>query len=136
VGKSVNYNFNSKKKDIMNKVTQELIESKIANENYMKLSSKLTHCILTMENGFEITGESACVDPANYDPVLGQRIAYKNAFDKIWMLEGYLLQEKLKLKKEYELRNPSSTIHPEEALKISVIGPIVDNEVKRGIFGI
>lgn len=79
----------------MNKVTDESIKAKIREVSYQKLSPKITHCIITMSNGFQVTGESACVDPANYNQEIGERIAYENAFDKIWPLEGYLLQEKL-----------------------------------------
>ena len=86
----------------MNKVTKEAITAKIKDVQYQRLSDKLTHCIITLENGFQVTGESACVDPANYDPAIGERIAYENAFDKIWEVEGYLLQEMLHLTRERE----------------------------------
>ncbi|WEE38594.1 Gp49 family protein [Acinetobacter sp. TAC-1] len=55
----------------------------------------LTICILTLENGFTVTGESACASPENYDRIIGQKIAYENARNKIWQLEGYLLKQKL-----------------------------------------
>lgn len=55
----------------------------------------LTICILTLENGFTVTGESACASPENFDKIIGQKIAYENARNKIWQLEGYLLKEKL-----------------------------------------
>ena len=55
----------------------------------------LTFCILTLENGFTVTGESACASPENYNAEIGKEIAYTNAREKIWMLEGYLLKEKL-----------------------------------------
>lgn len=55
----------------------------------------LTICILTLENGFTVTGESACASPENFDKLIGQKIAYENARNKIWQLEGYLLKEKL-----------------------------------------
>ncbi|AZC06980.1 Gp49 family protein [Acinetobacter pittii] len=55
----------------------------------------LTICILSLENGFTVTGESACASPENFDPKIGREIAYKNAREKIWQLEGYLLKEKL-----------------------------------------
>ncbi len=58
-------------------------------------SPQLTICILSLENGFTVTGESACASPENFDRIIGQKIAYENARDKIWMLEGYLLKEKL-----------------------------------------
>lgn len=58
-------------------------------------ASCLTICILSLENGFTVTGESACASPENFDEKMGREIAYKNARDKIWQLEGYLLKEKL-----------------------------------------
>lgn len=55
----------------------------------------LTFCIITLENGFTVTGESACASPENFDAEIGKKIAYDNAREKIWLLEGYLLKEKL-----------------------------------------
>ena len=55
----------------------------------------LTFCILTLENGFTVTGESACASPENFDAEIGKKIAYQNARERIWMLEGYLLKQKL-----------------------------------------
>lgn len=55
----------------------------------------LTFCILTLENGFTVTGESACASPENFNADIGKKIAYDNAREKIWVLEGYLLKEKI-----------------------------------------
>lgn len=55
----------------------------------------LTFCVLILKNGFTVTGESACASPENFDPEIGRKIAYENARNKIWQLEGYLLKEKL-----------------------------------------
>lgn len=55
----------------------------------------LTICILVLKNGFTVTGESACVSPENFDAELGRKIARQKAVDKIWMLEGYLLKDRL-----------------------------------------
>ena len=93
----------------MNKVSKESIEKKIVDKIFKKLSGKLTHCTLILENGFEVTGESACVDPANYDKVIGERIAYENAFEKIWEVEGYLLQEKLYLENNLQAEIDNET---------------------------
>jgi len=57
--------------------------------------SQLTVCVLTLQNGFNVTGESACASPENFDEELGQKIAYRNAEAKIWALEGYVLKQKL-----------------------------------------
>ncbi|EPU4812570.1 Gp49 family protein [Klebsiella aerogenes] len=55
----------------------------------------LTFCVLVLENGFTVTGESACASPENFDAVIGRNIARQNAVNKIWLLEGYLLKQRL-----------------------------------------
>lgn len=55
----------------------------------------LTFCVLVLRNGFTVTGESACADPANFNQKIGERIARDNAMSKIWAFEGYLLRERL-----------------------------------------
>ncbi|EDW6667996.1 hypothetical protein GVA90_004414 [Salmonella enterica] len=55
----------------------------------------LTFCVLVLENGFAVTGESACASPENFDPEIGRKIARQNAIAKIWPLEGYLLKQQL-----------------------------------------
>ena len=77
------------------RVTAESLEAKIVRQEFHRLTDVLTVCVLTMENGFTVTGESACADPANYDEGIGRKIARANAFDKLWPLEGYFLRERL-----------------------------------------
>ena len=55
----------------------------------------LTFCVLTLRNGFTVTGESACASPENFDAELGRKIARANAVNGIWPLMGYALKEKL-----------------------------------------
>lgn len=55
----------------------------------------LTFCVLTLKNGFTVTGESACASPENFDAAIGRKIARDNAVQKIWALEGYLLKQSL-----------------------------------------
>ncbi len=57
--------------------------------------SLLTFCVLVLRNGFTVTGESACVSPENFDAEIGRKIARDNAVQKIWMLEGYALKDRL-----------------------------------------
>ena len=106
------------------RVTPQHIESIIASENYFtaadgiagrhqyltdtksddekidslkipEQTSLLTFCVLVLKNGFTVTGESACASPENFDAEIGRKIARENAVNKIWMLEGYLLKQKL-----------------------------------------
>ena len=78
----------------------EEIESKIVKEQYYKIGFKTTICCLTLENGFEVIGKSGVVNPEKYNQELGEQISKKRAVDQIWLIEGYLLQEKL-----YQLKN-------------------------------
>lgn len=55
----------------------------------------LTFCVLILRNGFTVTGESACVDPANFEAFMGRQIARANAIKKMWPLMGYELRSKL-----------------------------------------
>ena len=55
----------------------------------------LTICVLTLKNGFTVTGESACASPENFDAELGRKIARQNAINKVWPLMGYQLRSTL-----------------------------------------
>lgn len=69
-------------------------DGKIRHDSRHSLSL-LTFCVLTLKNGFTVTGESACASPENFDAEIGRKIARENAVNKVWMLEGYLLKERL-----------------------------------------
>lgn len=78
------------------RITPEHIGRCIVRAQYHQFpGTTVTVCALHLQNGFVVTGESACASPENFDPELGRRIAYDNAKEKIWMLEGYLLRERL-----------------------------------------
>ena len=59
--------------------------------------SLLTFCVLVLNNGFTVTGESACASPENFDADVGRKIARANAIGKVWPLMGYELRSKLAL---------------------------------------
>ena len=86
-----------KKGAIAPRVTNTRLDELIVDEQYHVFGgSMLTVCLLTLENGFNVTGESACVSPENFDAEIGSKIARDNARDKIWMMEGYLLKQRLR----------------------------------------
>jgi len=60
----------------------DAIKSKVETTEYI-VRDELTVCILKYENGFYATGDSAPVDPAEYDKELGEKYAYNKALDKI-----------------------------------------------------
>ena len=55
----------------------------------------LTFCVLVLQNGFTVTGESACASPENFNAEIGRRIARENAVNKIWPLLGFRLRDEL-----------------------------------------
>jgi len=71
------------------------VEGVIKKTKYLTVEDRMTICVLTLVNGFVVTGESAAVDAANFQTHMGRTIAYENALAKIWMLEGYRLKQSL-----------------------------------------
>ena len=55
----------------------------------------VTVCCLTLVNGFNTIGYSAAASVENFDIEVGQKIAFENARQHIWLLEGYLLKQRL-----------------------------------------
>ena len=77
-----------------------LTGKKLVQKTYFRHSgypggTTFTTALITLENGAHVLGESACVSPENFDEEIGRKIAYQNAVQKVWPLEGYLLKEKL-----------------------------------------
>jgi len=100
------------------RITPEAIEANIAHEYYFTASDGvignqymngddgnyedhplslrlLTICVLVLQNGFTVTGESACAAPENFDAEIGKKVARQNAINKIWPLMGYELRSQL-----------------------------------------
>jgi hypothetical protein len=78
------------------RITPAHIDSRIKHARYHRFpDTTTTVCCITLLNGMTVIGESACADPANFDERIGANIAFENAREKIWALEGYLLREKL-----------------------------------------
>lgn len=76
------------------KVTPEQIAAILAASKVedVKMGEKTTVVSVTLPNSFVIVQSSSCVDPKNYDHELGKQICMKRIEDKVWELEGYLLQ--------------------------------------------
>ena len=77
------------------RITHEQINACIVREQYHVFEgTNTTICLLHLQNGFTVTGESACVSPENFDVELGRKIAHDAARDKVWQLEAYLLKQR------------------------------------------
>lgn len=71
-------------------LTKEYLNTLVVDTQYYIFpGTTVTVCCITLQNGFGIVGESACIDPANFNAKIGEEIAYQKAFEKLWMLEGY-----------------------------------------------
>ena len=94
------------------RITPDMVQANIASEHYFtaregvygagteesvppKALGLLTFCVLVLQNGFTVTGESACASPENFDAEAGRIAARRNAENKIWPLMGYELKCRL-----------------------------------------
>ena len=81
---------------IINALTKQEIESVIVKTQFTVVpGTTFTICILTLRNGFMVTGESACVDKTAFVEATGEKYSKEDAIEKIWQLEGYLLKQRL-----------------------------------------
>lgn len=79
------------------KVTQAEIDAQIEKIQFINAGvatgddalSRYTICFVTLKNNFVVTGESSCLNKEDYSQVTGEKIALKNAKEKLWMLFGF-----------------------------------------------
>lgn len=77
-----------------NRVTKEDITAAIADVRYI-VDGTLTVAIVTLKNGSKHVGESACVDPANFDKEKGETYALERAINaSIWPAMGFALLDR------------------------------------------
>lgn len=75
---------------------EEKLESLVERIYYHRVpGTTVIICAITLKNGFTVVGDSACIDPENFDHSIGEQVAYNNAFEKIWQLEGYRIKSQL-----------------------------------------
>ena len=68
-----------------NFVTTEAVGQSILAEQYHHfVGSTVTVCCLTLRNGFTIVGQSACVNPENFDSQLGRVLALDDAKQQVF----------------------------------------------------
>lgn len=77
------------------RVTLDYIKLRIDKVSYLRpdAAGTLTLCVLVLDNGFQLVGKSACVDPTLFSREIGEKIAYDDAIDQCWALFGFLLAE-------------------------------------------
>lgn len=84
-----------------NSITPEDIKAILDASKFesVKMGEKTTVVCCTLPNGFVICESSSCVDPVNYDHELGTKICKERIANKVWELEGYVLQNTLMTQK-------------------------------------
>lgn len=109
-------------KNLPSKITPGAIEHILAQSkvDYAVLGGKLTHCMITLPSGFIVTGESSCVDPAEYNKALGEKYEKDRAIQMLYMFEGYTLANEL-----YEQRERANPI-VDMAFRHAELAEIVD----------
>ena len=70
-------------------LTETYLQSQIKETSYQRYGDTGTLCILTLQNGYTVTGTSGCIDPTIFAEDIGQHIAFDNAFNKLWEIFGY-----------------------------------------------
>jgi hypothetical protein len=78
------------------RITPKMIDDTIVTCDYHVFpGTTLTVCALSLKNGFQVVGESACASPENFNEEIGRKLAFDQARNKIWALEGYRLRSEL-----------------------------------------
>lgn len=82
------------------RITEADINAAIVEVEFVKHVAKsgqvLRWAVLTMRNGFAVTGKpSASVSPANDSAELGEKFALANARGEVWALMAYELKQRL-----------------------------------------
>lgn len=88
--------FNLRSVKTANTVQKEHVEH-LLNESEVMVATvfdKVTVVSVKLPNGFVITESSGAVSKENYDEKIGKEISLKKIEDRIWELEGYLLQDR------------------------------------------
>lgn len=88
----------------------------------------LTICVITLRNGFTVTGVSACASPENFDREIGERIARANAVQQIWPLMGYELKQRLHSGEQHLLPYCNKDLQPYQQRVVIELGEL---QVKR-----
>ncbi|MGB2336957.1 MAG: Gp49 family protein, partial [Alcanivorax sp.] len=71
----------------------DLAEKAIAHIEYGRLGTVITLCLIQMDNGHEVVGQSHCANPASFDEEIGRVKALKVAMGKVEELIAFRLKE-------------------------------------------
>ncbi|EGY52014.1 Gp49 family protein [Neisseria shayeganii] len=70
-------------------LTKADLEAAVADVEYQRFGETCTVCALVLKSGFVVIGKSACLLPSMFDEEVGRKMAYEDAVNQMWALEGY-----------------------------------------------
>lgn len=76
------------------RLTQKDLEEQISKVEYQRFGETGILAVITLVNGYTVTGKSGCIDPAIFDEEIGKKVAYDNAFNQLWEILGYEVKQK------------------------------------------
>lgn len=74
------------------KIVNSVVDKFIGNITSKQIDEKTTHVKAEMLTGFVSHEMSSCVDPKNYDHIIGTDIAADKIKDTVWKCLGFVLQ--------------------------------------------
>lgn len=76
------------------KLTPEKIKARIKKVTYFPVEDTTTTiCAIELDNSFVAVGKSACMSKDYFDAEIGRKVAYDDAFDKLWEPMGFSIIE-------------------------------------------
>ena len=78
--------------EVSDKISKSDVDAFIVKGKGQKIGEKTCVVLDSTLTGFDTTGTSACVDPANYNQEIGEEIARKDIVNAIWGHLGFVLQ--------------------------------------------
>jgi len=112
------------------RITPSHIDDQIVKSQYHVFTgTTVTVCCLTLRNGFNTVGKSACASSNNFDAEIGRKLAYDDARNQIWELEGYLLRDFLHSNREqFRACAPGGDLPLETSEKEARPLPLIDGD--------
>jgi hypothetical protein len=74
------------------KILEDDVINFVKDKEASKWGEKTTVLHTTLKNGYVISETSSCVEPENFDMIVGAEICIERTKNKIWELLGFLLQ--------------------------------------------
>lgn len=114
----------------------DLAEKAITNIEYGRLGAVTTLCVIQMDNGHEVVGQSHCANPASFDEEIGRVEALKIAMGKVEELIAFRLKEESPTNQPEEIPPGSSPLYRGRDGRLARIGTIVEsvvNPMQKGV---